>query len=165
MSRTRLTRRVFSRVAALSGLAAMAPFAARAADEWSEIVIYVERGALIDAATPPATIGHQVVHRSSFRYEPGGNVVGKATELHTIVAIDEPGDLPEARLVQVEYAWDSGETLIAAGVASFLRGSLHTDPARMAIVGGSGAFAAARGEIVVQPARDGYAQITLRLLA
>ena len=79
--------------------------------------------------------------------------------------VGEGGDR-EDRMTQVEFDWhDSSDSLVIAGSHPYRRNAPQSDRAIMrAVVGGTGRFIGARGEIVSTPLGNGWYEHRVRLI-
>ena len=79
--------------------------------------------------------------------------------------VGEGGDR-EDRMTQVEFDWhDSSDSLVIAGSHPYRRNAPQSDRAIMrAVVGGTGRFIGARGEIVSTPLANGWYEHRVRLI-
>lgn len=130
----------------------------------------------LDLGFPGGSGGDLVVWHAALASAPPSRenppvIVGACTA--TMVVVKSGGEpfpgedgAREHRMTQIEFDWhDSADSLLIMGSHPYARGAAQTDvEIHRAVVGGTGRFIGARGEIVSTPLGNGWYEHRLRLV-
>ena len=152
-------RRIITLVLASAIAIPLAGFAtsAQAAPRADRIFLHVDTRTIIDVGATGSSLGDLTITHGTLANTLEGDKIGSWTARLVVVV---PGATKERRDTLLHFILPGG-VLMTRGIYESPSGKLPSEPHRIAIVGGTGDYFGARGQVVLTPLGDGNLRLDM----